>query len=536
MSEVNKAGGDAQVQKKKNGEDIESNIGIGYDDNDDTTSSLGYKNDILQLEHMDPVLNAKMHLVNNAIDEIGFTRYQWKLFVLNGFGYAVDSLILLIQSIVAGQAALEFSPSYPNGLTIAVYVGMLVGALFWGLTADIIGRKFAFNVSLVICSVFAIVAGASPSWEVLGLFVCLSAFGAGGNLVLDTAVFLEYLPSKRQWMLTLMAAWWGVGQLIAGFFAWAFIPNFSCEDSSVNPSAAPCTRSNNQGWRYVWYASGSLVLVMSILRITVIQLKETPKFLVGEGKDAECVETLQFIATTYNRPCSLTLQLMQDCGTINSDAARQGKSKWGLGEVSTHLKGLYATKRIGISTSLIWLSWTLIGLAYPLYNVFLPTYLASRGAAFGQPSPYTTWRNYTLVNFSGIWGPVLAGWLCETRLGRKYTMVLGAVVTMAFFFAYTQVRTAVQNVAFSCIVNFCLNIYYGTLYAYTPEVLPSAHRGTGNGIAIGWNRVMGILSAVIATVADTSTAVPVYICAALYILMAFVAFLFPFEPRGKRSS
>ena len=43
------------------------------------------------------------------------------------------------------------------------------------------------------------------------------------------------------------------------------------------------------------------------------------------------------------------------------------------------------------------------------------------------------------------------------------------------------------------------NIYYGTLYAYTPEVLPSAHRGTGNGISIGINRIMGILSAVIAT-------------------------------------
>jgi MFS family permease len=73
---------------------------------------------------------------------------------------------------------------------------MLIGALFWGMTADIMGRKIAFNVSLVFCSVFAIVAGASPNWEVLGVFVCLSAFGAGGNLVLDTAVFLEYLPSK----------------------------------------------------------------------------------------------------------------------------------------------------------------------------------------------------------------------------------------------------------------------------------------------------------------------------------------------------
>jgi hypothetical protein len=32
--------------------------------------SIG-KGDILQLEHTDPVLNAKMHLINNAIDEIG---------------------------------------------------------------------------------------------------------------------------------------------------------------------------------------------------------------------------------------------------------------------------------------------------------------------------------------------------------------------------------------------------------------------------------------------------------------------------------
>lgn len=115
-------------------------------------------------------------------------------------------------------------------------------------------------------------------------------------------------------------------------------------------------------------------------------------------------------------------------------------------------------------------------------------------------------------------------------------MVIGALLTMAFFFAYTQVRTETQNVAFSCLIGFCLNIYYGTLYAYTPEVLPSAHRATGNGVAVACNRVMGILSAVIATVANTATSVPIYICAALYIAMAAVAVAFPFEPYGKRSS
>lgn len=41
---------------------------------------------------IDPVLAKKMFLVNEAIDEIGMTPFQWKLFFLNGFGYAVDSV------------------------------------------------------------------------------------------------------------------------------------------------------------------------------------------------------------------------------------------------------------------------------------------------------------------------------------------------------------------------------------------------------------------------------------------------------------
>lgn len=50
------------------------------------TASIA-KGDVLSLEHTDPVLSAKMHLVNDAIDEIGFTPYHGKLFCLNGFGW-----------------------------------------------------------------------------------------------------------------------------------------------------------------------------------------------------------------------------------------------------------------------------------------------------------------------------------------------------------------------------------------------------------------------------------------------------------------
>lgn len=36
------------------------------------------------------------------------------------------------------------------------------------------------------------------------------------------------------------------------------------------------------------------------------------------------------------------------------------------------------------------------------------------------------------------------------------------------------------------------------------QVFPSAHRGTGNGVAIGMNRIMGIISAVVGEAANVS--------------------------------
>jgi hypothetical protein len=54
--------------------------------------------DLLNLESVDPVLNAKMKLVNDAIDEIGFTGYQAKLFVLNGFGYVIQYVLSGVRS------------------------------------------------------------------------------------------------------------------------------------------------------------------------------------------------------------------------------------------------------------------------------------------------------------------------------------------------------------------------------------------------------------------------------------------------------
>jgi MFS family permease len=131
-----------------------------------------------------------------------------------------------IMSIANAQVVLEYSPSYNRGAQMGLYVGLLVGALFWGISADIIGRKWAFNLTLFIASIFTLIGGAAPGYTAWSSFVAIAGFGFGGNLVLDTTVFLEYVPPKNQWLVTLMAIWWGIGQTVAGLFAWAHIREY----------------------------------------------------------------------------------------------------------------------------------------------------------------------------------------------------------------------------------------------------------------------------------------------------------------------
>jgi MFS family permease len=128
------------------------------------------------------------------------------------------------------------------------------------------------------------------------------AFGGGGNLILDTAVYLEFLPGKYQWSLTFMAAWWGIGQMVAALVAWPFIANYSCTDPKN------CTNENNSGWRYTFYTLGSLVFVLSLIRLFLIRLKESPKWLLSQNRDEEVVQIIQEIAQAAGKESPLTLQ------------------------------------------------------------------------------------------------------------------------------------------------------------------------------------------------------------------------------------
>ncbi|KAI3405125.2 hypothetical protein KGF56_002081 [Candida oxycetoniae] len=496
---------------------------------DDTISS---DFDMVELEANDEILHKKMKLINDAIDEIGFTPYHLKLFFLNGMGYWTDTQLTYLESTV--RMFINYQWGYKFPVSAECYAGgMMLGALVWGFGADLIGRKLAFNLSLLLSAIFAIMTGMMGNMASYCLFVLLSAFAAGGNLVLDACVFLEYLPFKHQWLLTFFALFWGIGQTVAVALGYAYLPNNSC-DSYEN-----CPSGSNKGWRYVWYTNGCIVLAMAILRITVIRLKETPKFLVVNNRDAEAIQVLHSIAHKYNRSCSLTLEQLQSCGEIesNEDYRKHFNLKGTLRIAFQHLKILFATRKAIRSTVLLFMSWAFLGISYPLYSSFLPQYLATRGANISADTIGGVYRDNLIANVCSIGGPIIAGLLLLffPRLGRRGVLFIGGISTMALLFGYTAVRTRGQNVGLTSSVFCCLYIYYGVLFAYTPEVMPSAARATGNCLCLFATRVCTAMVPIIAYYSNTASAIPIWICGAFVGVIGVIALFLPFEPSKQRA-
>lgn len=230
-------------------------------------------------------------------------------------------------------------------------------------------------------------------------------------LPLDSAVFLEFLPGTHQYLLTVLSVFWALAQLLATFIAWPLLGHRTCP-----ADATTCTRSENFGWRYFVVAMGGIALLMFILRFVFFTLYESPKFLMGRGKDEQAVKVVHEVARWNGKTSNLTLadlQVFDEAGHQGTDAAAALARK--LEKINfTHVRSLFATRKLAYSTSLITLIWAFIGLGFPLYNAFLPFIQATRGVDFGDGSTHITYRNLLIIAVLGgkhLFDPSIQTWL-----------------------------------------------------------------------------------------------------------------------------
>ncbi|KAM0438099.1 hypothetical protein ACHAQK_006830 [Fusarium lateritium] len=493
----------------------------------------------------------KSELVAEHLTGIGTGKFQWILFVVNGCGWMIDNFWSQGITAVRPPIVNEFDDiSRISFSSVAYYVGLIVGAFFWGTMADVIGRKPAFNSTILIGAVFALaVAGAQDFVTFCSLWAVIGT-AAGGNVPVDSIVFLEFVPQSHQWLLVTLSTWWNLGQLIVSLLAWVFLANFACT------SPEGCTRQDNMGWRYVMITLGAIALCLAMVRIFLFKIPESPKYLLSKGRDAEAVESVNFIARYNGKPETLTLEMMQDIdrqiysSTVVSSTGEpvhaipdQSERKIPLKDIIkdnfkdfnlNSYRTLFAGRKMAQHSAVTFLIWLTIGIAYPLYFAFITSYLESKSDYSGNTSFSHTYMVYCIVSATGIVGPLAAGFLVETRFGRRWMMAISAALTGAFLFAYTAVGTEAGDIGFQCATAILGNFEYAVMFAFTPESFPGPVRGTGTGIAATLLRLGGLVASFISTYSGFSV-VPIYASAALWILVGFFCIGLPYETYGHAS-
>ncbi|CAE6423053.1 unnamed protein product [Rhizoctonia solani] len=509
---------------------------------------------------VDRVYDLKSELVNQCLqDEIGMGRYQWELFLLSGFGWMADNIWLQGVAIILPSIEREMQPDHIAFATLSLYAGLIVGATTWGILADVIGRRLSWNITLFLSGVFGIAAGASHNFVTLGSLVACLGFGIGGNLPVDGALFLEFIPGSHQWLLTLLSAWWSFGQLAASLIAWGFISRYSC----ISDISQPCPKNENQGWRYtlqLYPRSYDLLNVFGAL--CYFQPTGITQISTCQGTRSRChrsrcdsfrikelhsiaQQVLQYVAKRNGRTISLTVEQFQAVNDRYGSSEQLITHQTGVGALVralkgvdlSHVKPLFSTPTLALNTSLTIACWGLIGLAYPLYNAFLPIYLNQRSVSQGSGTIDETYRNYSIISILGIPGSIIACIMVDwTRGGgkwsfggRKFAMAISTCLTGVFLFLFTQAKNEAAVLGFNCASALTQNAMYGVLFAYTPEVFPAPHRGTGDAICSAVNRITGLMAPIIATYGDLTTNAPLFVAASLFILTSLLMLFLPIE-------
>lgn len=150
-----------------------------------------------------------------------------KLLGVAGVGWMFDAMDVGILSFVIAALAVDWglTSSQMGWIGSVNSIGMAVGALFFGILADKVGRKQIFMWTLIL---FSVASGLSAFTTTLVAFLILRFFvgmGLGGELpVASTLVSESVKAEERGRVVVLLESFWAAGWLIAALLSYFVIP------------------------------------------------------------------------------------------------------------------------------------------------------------------------------------------------------------------------------------------------------------------------------------------------------------------------
>ncbi|APR37215.1 MFS transporter [Paraburkholderia sp. SOS3] len=400
-----------------------------------------------------------MSTVAARLERLPLSGFHRKLLMIGGLGYLFDGLdsssLAFLLPIVSKLWHLS---SAQTGLVASsTYIGYFFGAFVCGVTADVIGRRRIMMSALSIYCVASFASGLVGDWHAFFVLRMIAGFGSGAEAVVIAPFLAEFVPRRYRGVFCgALVGFMSFGYLTSSVLGFSIVRNFA------------------DGWRYVAMLTAVPVVMLLWWRRS---LPESPRWLESRGRLREADEIVTGVEDRFIKR-GMTLAPVRQVVLDGPPSPRRSVR----GGAWRNIAALWSTRLAGV-TAISWAMWFSVAFAYYSFFAWIPSLLVKQGFTITQSFGYSI-----AIYASQIPGYFSAAFLNE-RIGRKAVvssyMLLGALAAVCLALSQAEFEIMAAGMCLS----FFMNGAFAGVYAYTPEIFPTAVRTTGVGTSSSFGRI-----------------------------------------------
>ncbi len=429
------------------------------------------------------------------LDRLPVSSFHYRIFWLVGAGMFFDGYDLYVAGgVLAATVQTKFS-TVPQNLQFLslTFVGMTIGSLITGFLGDKFGRRFTYQVNLLIFGLASFAAAFAQDMNQLIVCRFVQGLGLGAEIVVGYSTLTEFVPprTRGRW-LAFMAFLTVCGFPVTSILSYLIIPTW--------------------GWRPMFVIAGIGSLIVWYLRKN---LPESPRWLEAQGRDAEA----EALMTTIEQEV----------------AAKAGTLPPVVVPASVPQVALAALVQRPLLERMVVGCWVLITINTLIFGfvIFLPQFFLRQGLTI------TNSLGYTVVLAGGsLVGCAFGAYLADF-VGRRWSIIGASVATIVLGWIYAGFNasadvTLVLSVGFLLIIAIYVQtaILFGV---YTPELFPTEIRLRANGICNTFGRAATVVSPFIVGALLTNYKLPgvIGLMIGLLVVQVLVVWAWGVEPRNR---
>ncbi|HET9626230.1 MAG TPA: MFS transporter [Kofleriaceae bacterium] len=374
------------------------------------------------------------------LDRLPMSRFHRRVLWLIGIGMFFDGFDIYLASTVLGATLKSgFSTLTENAHFVALtFVGMTIGSLVTGFLGDRFGRRFTYQVNLMVFGLASIASAFAPTMGVLIASRFVMGVGLGAENVVGYAALTELMPPGHR----------GRQQGLMAVFVVAGLPVSALAGLVLVPAL---------GWRVMFVLGGLGALAVWYARK---QLPESPRWLAAVGRDGEAERLLRAIEGEVERergplpPVTSALAMPRSRATGSLIAP-----------------GMRSRLAVGCLV-LIVVNTLIYG-----FITWLPTFFVKQGMDIP--------RSFGFAFAMSLGAPVgaAAGAWTADRWGRRPVIIAGSLLAVGFGAIYPFAHAPVAVVGVGVALVIPIYVLVAVLFGiYVPELFPTEIRLRASGI------------------------------------------------------